>query len=141
MRAVRQAMPVYAMGHVVCRPTRSEAEEFFHYFAQEMADAEGQAYYRSQRGTTKDAAGTGPPSARKPLHPRDGQAFFGAYPGTYPFVGTPDDVAAEMERMSAAGLAGTSVAFLDYLKEIPYFVQEVLPRLERLGFREQIKAD
>jgi hypothetical protein len=27
------------------------------------------------------------------------------------------------------------VAFLDYLKEIPYFLQEVLPRLERLGLR------
>ena len=51
-----------------------------------------------------------------------GKSFFGAYPGTYPFVGTPDDVASEMARMSAAGLAGTSVAFLDYLKEIPYFV-------------------
>jgi len=64
-----------------------------------------------------------------------GKSFFGAYPGTYPFVGTPDDVASEMARMSAAGLAGTSVAFLDYLEEIPYFVQEVMPRLEALGLR------
>ena len=38
-----------------------------------------------------------------------------------------------MAQMSELGLAGTSVAFLDYLKEIPFFVQEVLPRLERLG--------
>jgi hypothetical protein len=27
------------------------------------------------------------------------------------------------------------VAFLDYLEEIPYFVQEVMPRLEALGLR------
>ena len=40
-----------------------------------------------------------------------------------------------MARMSGVGLAGTSVAFLDYLKEIPCFVQEVLPRLERLDLR------
>jgi alkanesulfonate monooxygenase SsuD/methylene tetrahydromethanopterin reductase-like flavin-dependent oxidoreductase (luciferase family) len=52
-------LPVYAMGHVVCRPTRREAEEFFHYFAEELADAEGQAYYRSRRGTTT----TGPSAA------------------------------------------------------------------------------
>jgi FMNH2-dependent dimethyl sulfone monooxygenase len=129
-------LPVYAMGHVVCRPTRREAEEFFHYFAEELADAEGQAYYRSRRGTT-----TGPSAApvARPLESRftrtTGKSFFGAYPGTYPFVGTPDDVASEMARMSAAGLAGTSVAFLDYLEEIPYFVQEVLPRLEALGLR------
>ena len=40
-----------------------------------------------------------------------------------------------MAQMSAMGLAGTSVAFLDYLKEIPFFVQEVVPRLERVGLR------
>ena len=121
--AYGRQLPVYTMAHVVCRPTRREAEEFYHYFAEEMADADGQAYYRRQRGTTVGTEhGNGAASAGEPLHARDGQAFYGAYPGTYPLVGTPDDVAAEMARMSAAGLAGTSVAFLDYLKEIPYFV-------------------
>ena len=116
-------LPVYAMGHVVCRPTRKEAEEFYHYFAEELADAEGQAYYRRQRGTKVGAGARPCPPAREPIHARAGQERYdGAYPGTYPFVGTPDDVASEMARMSAAGLAGTSVAFLDYLKEIPYFV-------------------
>jgi hypothetical protein len=38
--------------------------------------------------------------------------------------------------MSATGLAGCTVAFVDYLQEIPYFVQEVLPRLEFLGLRQ-----
>jgi predicted transcriptional regulator len=42
--------------------------------------------------------------------------------------------------MSATGLAGCTVAFVDYLKEIPFFVQEVLPRLERLGVRERFEA-
>ena len=37
--------------------------------------------------------------------------------------------------MSATGLAGRTVAFVDYVKEILYFVQEVLPRLEFLGLR------
>jgi len=63
--------------------------------------------------------------------------FAGGYPGAYPFVGSPDDIAEEMARMSATGLAGCTVAFVDYLKEIPFFVQEVLPRLERLGLREK----
>lgn len=129
-------LPVYAMGHVVCRPTRQEAEEFYYYFAEELADGEGQAYYRRQRGTK---VGSGDQVLARPLENRfmrsSGKKYDGAYPGTYPFVGTPDDVASEMARMSAAGLSGTSVAFLDYLKEIPYFVDEVLPRLERLGLR------
>ncbi len=130
-------LSVYTMAHVVCRPTRQEAEDFYHYFAEELADAEGQAYYRRQRGS-KAGTMSGPKVAR-PLENRfmreSGKKFDGAYPGTYPLVGTPDDVAAEMVRMHKAGLAGCSVAFLDYLQEIPSFVAEVLPRLERMGLR------
>jgi FMNH2-dependent dimethyl sulfone monooxygenase len=129
---------IYTMSHVVCRPTRREADEFYHYFAEEMADVDGQAYYRRQRGpVVKDAAGK---EMRRPLVNRfmreSGKRYDGAYPGAFPLVGTPDDVVADMVQMSEQGLAGTSVAFLNYLKEIPFFVQEVLPRLERLGLRE-----
>jgi hypothetical protein len=38
---------------------------------------------------------------------------------------------------SQAGLAGASICFLDYLAAMPYFIQEVLPRLERAGLRER----
>ena len=131
-----RALPVYAMSHVVCRPTQREAEDFFHYFAEEMADEDGQRYYRRNRGAT---AGSGNAAIARPFENRfmkaTGKKFDGAYPGSFPLVGTPDDIATEMAAMCAAGLAGTSVAFLDYLKEIPYFIQEVLPRLERLGLR------
>ena len=104
-----------------------------------MADADGQAYYRRQRGpVVKDAAGN---EIRRPLVNRfmreSGKRYDGAYPGAYPLVGTPDDIVADMVQMSELGLAGTSVAFLDYLKEIPFFVQEVLPRLARLGLRRE----
>lgn len=132
-----RTISVFTMGHVVCRPTRREAEDYFHYFAEDMADTEGQAYYRSTRGTTVPA--TGAARIARPFENRftrsTGKQFAGGYPGAYPFVGSPDDVAAEMARMSDTGLAGCTIAFVDYLKEIPYFVQEVLPRLERLGLR------
>lgn len=132
-----RVLPVYAMTHVVCRPNAREAEEYYHYFAEEMADEAGQAYYRRNRGSK---AGSGNQAIARPFENRfmraTGKKFDGGYPGAYPFVGSPDDVAAEMARMSAAGLAGASVAFVDYLKEIPYFIQEVLPRLERAGLRQ-----
>ncbi len=132
-----RAIRVFTMGHVVCRPTRAEADAFYEYFAEEMADTEGQAYYRRNRGTSVPD-GTG--SMARPFENRftrtsRGKRYAGAYPGSYPFVGSPDDVAEEMARMSATGLAGCTIAFVDYLKEIPYFVQEVLPRLVRLGVR------
>src|SRR5262249_3711170 len=65
-----------------------------------------------------------------------GKIYPGTFPGCYTIVGTPDDVAEEMIEMSAAGLAGASICFLDYLAAMPYFIQEVLPRLERAGLRQ-----
>jgi alkanesulfonate monooxygenase SsuD/methylene tetrahydromethanopterin reductase-like flavin-dependent oxidoreductase (luciferase family) len=134
-------LSVYTMSHVVCRPTRKEAEDFFHYFAEEYADVDGQAYYRRQRGA-KAGTSTGEQISRpfvNRLQRATGKKFDGGYPGAFPLVGTPDDVAAELAQISNAGLAGTSIAFLDYLKEIPYFVAEVLPRLERMGLREPLR--
>ena len=130
-------LSVFTMSHVVCRPTRKEAEEFFHYFAEEHADVDGQAYYRRQRGA-KAGTSTGAQIERpfiNRLARATGKKFDGAYPGAFPLVGTPDDIARELAEISAAGFAGTSIAFLDYLKEIPTFVAEVLPRLERMGLR------
>jgi alkanesulfonate monooxygenase SsuD/methylene tetrahydromethanopterin reductase-like flavin-dependent oxidoreductase (luciferase family) len=130
-------LSVFTMSHVVCRPTQREAEEFFHYFAEEHADEAGQAYYRRMRGT-KAGTSAGEKIDRpfiNRLARATGKKFDGAYPGAFPLVGTPDDVASELAALSAAGFAGTSVAFLDYLKEIPFFIAEVLPRLERLGLR------
>jgi alkanesulfonate monooxygenase SsuD/methylene tetrahydromethanopterin reductase-like flavin-dependent oxidoreductase (luciferase family) len=131
-----RSIRVFTMGHVVCRPTRREAEEYFEYFAERMADIDGQAYYRGARGTT---VADGNARIARPLQNRftrgGSKRYDGAYPGSYPFVGSPDDVAAEMAAMSATGLAGCTVAFVDYLREIPFFVQEVLPRLERMGLR------
>jgi alkanesulfonate monooxygenase SsuD/methylene tetrahydromethanopterin reductase-like flavin-dependent oxidoreductase (luciferase family) len=132
-----RTISVFTMGHVVCRPTRREAEDYFHYFAEEMEDPEGQAYYLENRGAiVKDGGRQLARPMRDRFHRATGLNYAGAYPGVYPFVGTPDDIADEMARMSATGLAGCTVAFVDYLKEIPYFIAEVLPRLERLGVRE-----
>lgn len=57
----------------------------------------------------------------------------------FPLVGTPDRVADQLEKLSQTGLAGTTLAFVDYAKEFPYFRDEVLPRLERKGLRQPFK--
>jgi FMNH2-dependent dimethyl sulfone monooxygenase len=36
-----------------------------------------------------------------------------------------------------AGLTGIAVSFVNYLDELPYFCAEVLPRMARLGLREE----
>ena len=55
--------------------------------------------------------------------------------GGYPFVGTPDRVAEELAIISSAGMRGIALSFVNYLVELPYFCDEVLPRLVWLGVR------
>jgi alkanesulfonate monooxygenase SsuD/methylene tetrahydromethanopterin reductase-like flavin-dependent oxidoreductase (luciferase family) len=134
--AHRREVDVYTMSHIACRPTVKEAEDFYYYFAEEMADRESLDYYKRQKGI---ASADDPRYIDRPLMTRfsrgTGLAYSGSYPGTFPIVGTPDDITTEMIRMHRAGLAGTSIAFLNYLEEMPYFVAEVLPRLQRAGLR------
>jgi len=55
--------------------------------------------------------------------------------GGLPLVGDPDMVAHGLANLSAAGLTGIAVSFVNYLDELPYFCAEVLPRLSRAGLR------
>lgn len=127
---------VYTMAHVVCRPTRKEAEDFYYYFAEEMADRDALKHYKAQKGLV---SASDPRYVERPLETRftrgTGKSYAGSYPGAYPLVGIPDDIVEELRRMRSLGLAGASIAFLNYLEELPSFVEEVLPRMVRAGLR------
>ena len=57
--------------------------------------------------------------------------------GGLPLVGDPDTVARDLAQLTAFGLTGIAVSFVNYLDELPYFYAEVLPRLARAGLREK----
>jgi alkanesulfonate monooxygenase SsuD/methylene tetrahydromethanopterin reductase-like flavin-dependent oxidoreductase (luciferase family) len=59
----------------------------------------------------------------------------GLFPSMYPIVGSPDDIVEQIGRLVELGVAGSTLVFLNYLDELPYFVAEVLPRLQRVGLR------
>jgi dimethylsulfone monooxygenase len=130
---------VFTSSHIVCRKTRQEAEDFYYYFAETMADRESVAHMRAQKSAT---AGKDTPIAERmdlvetPRARARGATYPGSFPGVYSFVGTPDDIVGEMMQMHQAGLSGTSIAFLNYTDEMPYFLDEVLPRMKRAGLRE-----
>ena len=60
--------------------------------------------------------------------------------GGYPFVGTPERIAEELAIISQAGVRGIGLSFVNYLDEVPYFCDEVLPRLVRQGIRVKAGA-
>ena len=53
--------------------------------------------------------------------------------GGYPLTGTPDQVADGIALLVEAGFGGTTLSFVNYVDEFPYFRDEVLPRLEKRG--------
>ena len=119
---------VFTQGQVICRPTQREAEDYHHYANVEKADWPAIEQMLALKNITPANTAADEYSAKRSL-----QAVSGI--GGYPFVGTPDKVAAEFAAISRAGVRGIAVSFVNYLNAAPYFCDEVLPRLARMGLR------
>jgi alkanesulfonate monooxygenase SsuD/methylene tetrahydromethanopterin reductase-like flavin-dependent oxidoreductase (luciferase family) len=132
--ALGREIEVYTIGQGVCRPTQKEADEFYHYANIENADWGAIERMMALRNITR--ANT--PAADYDMK----RKFFAANSvGGYPFVGTPDKVADELAAVSRAGVRGIAISFVNYLDDLPFFRDEVLPRLERLGLREPVSVN
>jgi len=118
---------VFTTCHVVCRPSQAEAEDYYHHYAVTMADHASVDHYMGQK--------------EKFSHSHEADAYrlhrkrFAAGAGTYPLIGTPRHIAEEMMRMHQAGYEGTTVSFVNFKAELPYFIAEVLPLLREAGLR------
>ncbi len=130
-RAMGREIGVYTTGQVVCRPTAKEAQDYYRYWTEDMADWDAIDLIMGMRGERR---GETPDYERLRRELVNGMSGF-------TMVGTPDDVAADLARVSQAGFDGIGFSFVNFLDELPYFAAEVLPRLERLGLREDRRAD
>ncbi len=127
-QALGRDIGVFTTCHVVCRPTQAEAEAYYEYYAVTMQDTASVDFYMQAK--EKNSTSHDPEAYR--LH----RKRFAGGAGTYQLVGTPRHIADEMIRMSAAGFAGTTVSFVNFADELPYFAAEVLPLLKEAGLRE-----
>jgi alkanesulfonate monooxygenase SsuD/methylene tetrahydromethanopterin reductase-like flavin-dependent oxidoreductase (luciferase family) len=55
--------------------------------------------------------------------------------GTYPIVGSYDDVVEQCRKMSQYGVDGIAIGLVNYITDFPILRDEILPRMERLGLR------
>ena len=119
---------VFTVGQVVCRPTQAEADDYYQHVNIENAD------WGAIDGMLANKSIT--PQSIPPAEYEEKRRYFAAIAvGGYPFVGTPDRVAEELTIISQAGVRGIALSFVNYLDEVPYFCDEVLPRLVRQGVR------
>ena len=131
-RGVGRNVEVLTFSHVVCRPNEQEARDYWTHFADKNADwgavdnlvalqfANAQSFPHDLLALIRDRMAAG--------H------------GGFPLVGTPQQVADGVSQLAEAGFKGTTLSFVDYAKEFPYFRDNVLPILEARGLRSTSKA-
>jgi len=119
---------VYTVGQVICRPSQQEAEDYYRHAIIENADWGAIDGMLANKSITPQTIPPDEYAAKR-------RYFATNAIGGYPFVGTPDRVADELDCISKAGVRGIALSFVNYLDELPYFCDEVLPRLVWLGAR------
>jgi alkanesulfonate monooxygenase SsuD/methylene tetrahydromethanopterin reductase-like flavin-dependent oxidoreductase (luciferase family) len=123
----RRDVDVLTFSHVVCRPTEAEAKAFVETFTGVNSDwaavenlvalqfAHAQSFPHDLLALIKDRMAMG--------H------------GGYPLIGTPEQVADGISLLAETGFGGTTLSFVDYVAEFPYFRDNVMPILEARGLR------
>lgn len=124
-----RSVDVLTFSHVVCRPTEAEALAYLEHTGKTNADwaavdnlirlqfAHAQSFPHDLLALIRDRMAAG--------H------------GGFPLVGTPEQVADGISALAAAGFRGTTLSFVDYVAEFPYFRDTVLPILAARGLRPE----
>jgi dimethylsulfone monooxygenase len=119
---------VFTVGQVICRSSQQEADDYYQHVNIDNADWGALDGMLANKSITPQSVGAQEYEAKR-------RYFAANAVGGYPFVGTPDKIADELATISRAGVLGIGLSFVNYLAEVPYFCDEVLPRLERAGVR------
>jgi len=136
-RASPRTLQVWSPISVVCRSTQSEVQDVLDDCI-ENADWVAIDRRNSSRLAPRGSKSQSPESVAVIRQQEQARAVIAR--DHYSIFGTPDHVANELGRLSAAGFDGVSIIFIDYARELPYFIQEVLPRLERRGLRRPLST-
>lgn len=119
---------------ILCRPTQKEVDERLDYYIAQGDWGAVDHVIDIMTGATGTRSIDSEPFRKKVKS----QRRVPGYGVGYVINGEPDHVARELARLHAAGFDGAAIDFVNYLDELPYFAQEVIPRLERMGIRRPV---
>ncbi len=122
---------VYTVGVITCRPSESEARDYYRHCVIDNADWNAVDSILAKRHVSAKTIGAEAFEAER-RHQANGM-------GGLPIIGNPDQVAEQLVALARAGLRGVGASFVNYADELPYFRDEVLPRLERAGLRVPVR--
>ena len=117
---------VVSLSLVICRETEAEARAY-HQSLRDHSDLEAAANFAACSGMDLSTL----TEAERDKVLRD----LAMNPGNATLIGTPTQVADQIEEMHVCGVSALFVGFHDYLQEFPFFHQNVMPLLEKRGLR------
>lgn len=123
----------FTTSFVVCRPTEKEAWDFYNHYVRENGDDEVTDIICELFNI--DTASQSPEFNKKFR-----ENFIAGW-GGYALVGTPEQVAEKLINIAKSGVSGTLLSFVDYMTEMPYFNEQVMPLLEQAGVRKSIQQN
>ncbi|MEM7250466.1 MAG: LLM class flavin-dependent oxidoreductase [Pseudomonadota bacterium] len=119
--------------YVVCRDSEAEARDFLHHYVHEQGDWDTAARMVEMFGIE---SGTLEPDVLEEF-----KFHFIAGHGGYPLVGTPTSIVDQIDRLSAMGVDGLLISWVDYLGECEQWISKVLPLMEAAGQRGAYEAE
>lgn len=130
--AAGRDVDVLTFSHVICRPTEKEAQDWLQYTARDNVD-------RVALDNTVNLQVANAQSFPHDLLLQLRDSFAIGH-GGFQLIGTPEQVADGITALHEAGFGGTTLSFVDYVEEFPYFRDNVLPILEERGIRQPVAA-
>ena len=121
---------VWNTSYVVCRPTGKEAQDYLNYYVRERGDWEAVENLVRIFGLQ---------SLALPNEVLEEFKFhFIAGWGGFPLVGTPEQIVDKLLMLSRAGIDGTVLSWVNYLEEMPQWIDQVMPLMEQAGLRRPV---
>ena len=118
---------VYTVGVMTLRRTAKEAQDYYRHAIIDGADWSAVRDILALKKISPETVGQDEYDLKKKQY-ANGM-------GGLPIVGDPDMVANMFADLSRAGLRGVGISMVNYGDELPLFVEEVLPRLKKMGVR------
>ena len=123
-RAYGHEIGVFSVGVITVRPTQREADDYARY-VDENTDWNAVDAIMEMKGLNDR-----PPDVRERIRAGYARGHGRLADRRFARCGR-----REPRQIAAAGFNGIAISFVNYIDELPYFRDEVLPRLERLGLR------
>lgn len=119
---------IWTFAYVVQRETEQRARDYLKYYAEEFGDEQCLEGWMRLQGLHTELM---PPESMEALRFR-----FKAGNGGYELVGTADQIVSKLQTLSAAGIDGVLLSWVDYEDGLQRWQGDVAPRLIQAGLRD-----